>query len=378
MTQRLTISAEVPHNVNENLQRWVFALLCAIMAIVNFDSGAIAASLDLIKKEFGLTDITLGLLGSLPYVALTVMSPVSGFYLTKFSPKRMIGIGLVINIGSNALMAVSHRTILLCVSRFFVGLTQASFLIYAPVWVEEFAPIRWKTCWVALLQASVPIGIDLGYIVAGLLTCNGVIWQISVWVQVVTMTPLVVIYFFIPSSSINVADCAQTGSRLWNPNEARTSIFLPTTPTNDAICIKSSGRMGCSTPLASAAAPAGGPSPKNHRGLREARQLSARTSIHPFTMPQIQKSTRAIKSLLNGVYLSTIFALCALFFVVNGMQYWCTIWLQNDFRGDMDPVDFKKTMWIWRNDGTKNASWFWSSSRIIMVCTLFWWCNRAR
>ena len=40
-------------------------------------------------------------------------------------------------------------------------------MIYAPVFVEEFAPPEVKTLWVGLVQAAVPVGVMLGYIIAG-------------------------------------------------------------------------------------------------------------------------------------------------------------------------------------------------------------------
>merc|ERR1719237_1454962 len=67
-------------------QRNVFIFLCCMMAMVNYDSGAIPAALDNIEKEFTLNSLQLGLLGCLPYVALTVMSPISGAILTRYSP----------------------------------------------------------------------------------------------------------------------------------------------------------------------------------------------------------------------------------------------------------------------------------------------------
>jgi len=426
------------------------------MAIVNFDSGAIPAALDNISAEFKLNSLELGSLGCLPYIALTVMSPASGYFLTKYSPKTLIGVGLVINLFANLAMALSKITFLLCFSRFVIGLTQASFLIYTPVWVEEFAPLNWKTCWVALLQASVPIGIDVGYVVSGLLTTHNIAWQKSIWIQVAIMAPLVVIYYFIPSYYINVPDAATTGSRMWNPNE--------TTPNKHSMCDSRRSAMSSSTVLTTAKngvrgykvpsthdvdedgethetnevevevdddddvetastrsgegtggdlgagsddlehggdieedncndldheveGNGGGNDIEKGDGLHDveqksgrkviidigeelediilddeletevdaanknstlpislgARQLSMRTSIHPFNLPQVK--TPYLAGLLNGLYLSTIFTLCALFFVVNGMQYWCTIWLTKDFKPEgASEEDFKKVV----------------------------------
>eukprot|EP00397_Hematodinium_sp_SG-2012_P014431 GEMP01014671.1.p1 GENE.GEMP01014671.1~~GEMP01014671.1.p1 ORF type:complete len:524 (-),score=80.35 GEMP01014671.1:1284-2855(-) len=280
-------------------QKRLFVLFCALQAIVNYDSGAIPASLDKIAFHCNLNAVQLGILGSLPYVALTIMSPISGYMLGQYSPKNLIGIGLIFNVICNMIMALSEKAWVLFVSRFCVGLTQASFLIYAPVWVEEFGTPAWKTCWVALLQASVPIGIDLGYLVAGILTCNNIHWAWSIGVQCVIMFPLVVIFFCVPAKYLEVPDA----------NRAARSCLLD---------------------------------PEDKKSMRGARQLSLRVSVAHIgrSNVSIQKS-----GLLNGLFVFTIFSLCALFFVVSGMQYWCTIWLTKDFRPPgVSEDDFKKVV----------------------------------
>lgn len=279
-------------------QRRTFLLLCAIQAIVNYDSGAIPASLDSIAASYGtekLTAAQLGILGSLPYLALTIMSPLAGFLLGRYSPKMLIGAGLILNILCNLLMAVSSKVWLLFLSRFCVGLTQSSFLIYAPVWVEEFGEPAWKTSWVALLQASVPIGIDMGYLVAGMMTCHGVVWTWSIVVQCILMAPLVIIFFLCPARCLEVQD-----------------------PTKKSFLYSEEGQS-----------------------LPGARQLSLRVSVAHLTRMDIATQKGG---LFSGLFICTIFSLCSLFFVVAGMQYWCTIWLTMDFKPSLntDTADFKK------------------------------------
>lgn len=48
-------------------------------------------------------------------------------------------------------------------------LDQAPLIIYMPVWVDEFAPPESAAVWMALLQASVAMGIMFGYVTAGLI-----------------------------------------------------------------------------------------------------------------------------------------------------------------------------------------------------------------
>jgi hypothetical protein len=46
----------------------------------------------------------------------------------------------------------------LLISRFGIGVSLAFITIYAPVWVDEFAPTASATMWMSLLQLAIPLG----------------------------------------------------------------------------------------------------------------------------------------------------------------------------------------------------------------------------
>lgn len=62
-------------------------------------------------------------------------------------------------------------------------LSQAVMVIYAPVWVDEFAPAERCTLWMAIVQGGVPMGIMIGYVTAGFMTANGVEVSVAFYVQ---------------------------------------------------------------------------------------------------------------------------------------------------------------------------------------------------
>ena len=66
-------------------------------------------------------------------------------------------------------------------------MTQAPHVIYAPVWVQEFAPVEQKTVWIGIIQIGAPVGIMLGYLLAGLLIAVGISWKVSIILQVVAI-----------------------------------------------------------------------------------------------------------------------------------------------------------------------------------------------
>ena len=58
----------------------------------------------------------------------------------------------------------THATFLLITTRFFMGVTQASLVVYGPVWVDAFGRKDKQTQWFAWLQLTVSIGIMFGYL----------------------------------------------------------------------------------------------------------------------------------------------------------------------------------------------------------------------
>lgn len=57
-------------------------------------------------------------------------------------------------------------------SRFIIGLTQAGFTIYAPVWIDRYAPADKLTLWMGLAQ----VGVVLGTVVSVFAACAAEVW----------------------------------------------------------------------------------------------------------------------------------------------------------------------------------------------------------
>ena len=51
--------------------------------------------------------------------------------------------------------------LLLLSSRLLVGLTQAPFVIFAPVWVDEFAPPKKAALWMGIMQGAAVVGVTV-------------------------------------------------------------------------------------------------------------------------------------------------------------------------------------------------------------------------
>ena len=67
----------------------------------------------------------------------------------------------------SVLFSLAETLYTIYLARIGMGFTQAFCVIYGPVWVNEFSPGRLTTQWMGILQAAVPLGIMLGYAIAG-------------------------------------------------------------------------------------------------------------------------------------------------------------------------------------------------------------------
>lgn len=170
------------------------------------------------------------MLGALPYVGLTVVSPFAGRIFGKWRAKNVILVSIALNSVATLLMVLTvflpretlgvqpgsedlpssdftsastaaavaseaaavasslgnppieqtaggpqpffrlpdfsfidmtPSAILLLTSRLLIGFTQAPFVIYAPVWVDEFAPPRKAALWMGLMQGSAVVGVTV-------------------------------------------------------------------------------------------------------------------------------------------------------------------------------------------------------------------------
>jgi len=269
----------------------IFVLIVILEVLVNYDGGAIPAMLDIIANVFDMDKSEQGLLGGLPYMGLVIASPITGRFLIKgqkISAKLFLFATLIMNVGCCILMATAPAQFRLQVfiSRFGCGLTQAAFVIYAPVWIDEFAPRDSVTTWMAILQASIAMGVMVGYGGGAVFHHN---WRVAFIIQVVALATFVIVFGALDRRWI---DLPTRGRRAGTITQHRIdSVAVP-----------------MSTFVSSASF---------YGGL-------------PTGPPRPESMCSRMKGLAsNRVFVSVVCALCGLFFVVTGIQFWATSHLNN-------------------------------------------------
>jgi MFS family permease len=84
-------------------------------------------------------------------------------------------------------------------------------MVYSPLWVDEFAPPSSRTSWMSFLQAGVPVGVMLGYLIATVATSGDAstcwpgisCWRFPFLLQFMTSLPLACAAFAVPSEHLD-------------------------------------------------------------------------------------------------------------------------------------------------------------------------------
>ena len=157
----------------------IFAVFLLSNLFLNYDTGVIPASLIEITKEINLDYSEQALIGSLVYLGLSFSSIFVSLFFTKFSPSKVCSTILLLNLISCFIFSFSSNKIILFIMRFMMGATEAFIVIYAPVWVNNYAPYENSTTWMGILHSCTALGVILGYVIASII--NNFFGDILTW-----------------------------------------------------------------------------------------------------------------------------------------------------------------------------------------------------
>lgn len=142
----------------------VFAVLTAMMILVNMDHGTIPAATTEIKRDMNISDTTLGAFGSLVFLGCFLGS----FLLTKLIDHFSRRLLCIITMFTNAFLLWSFTEInflpFLFVNRVLVGIMQSYITIYYPVWVDQYGMRTSKTIMMSIFNITSPLGVIFGYV----------------------------------------------------------------------------------------------------------------------------------------------------------------------------------------------------------------------
>eukprot|EP00927_Polykrikos_kofoidii_P051683 TRINITY_DN45474_c0_g1_i1.p1 TRINITY_DN45474_c0_g1~~TRINITY_DN45474_c0_g1_i1.p1 ORF type:complete len:520 (+),score=62.67 TRINITY_DN45474_c0_g1_i1:151-1710(+) len=314
----------------------VFLLLVGASIFVNFDSGGTAAILSLLRKgcktseslrriEFQyaydpaypcLDEAEEGILCSMPYVGLVVGCPIANRLLSSFSPKKVLSVGLCLNAAATIVFSVMLNKWYLWVAKFVVGLSQSVISVYSPVWVAKFAPASIKTLWFGLMQSACAIGNLAGYAVVSYLVDLDVFYQDAFMIQAFALLAIALLVQFVAKARIDDRFAAATHSTPFGafPQGGANAEGLDVPSfaqeprwTNRAIA---SEHIGVGAPSAV---------------LIDRHDNTGTRNYANDLVDLVNHALREVLVLMKiRLFVSTVFTLCVLCFVVTGIQLWAS------------------------------------------------------
>ncbi|KEP66592.1 UNVERIFIED_CONTAM: transporter, major facilitator family protein [Hammondia hammondi] len=212
----------------ESRKRWkprMLALLLMIQMTLNIDNGVVPAVLADLGREFHATASEQGLVGALPHIGMLVFCPFCARCLEVVGPQRLLLVSLLLNAAAVVFFAVSSSCFSLFLSRFLIGFSQTAFVVYAPVWVDKFAPHKLLTVWMGLTHSAVVVGVVVGYLFAGFLRQSKHNWRGALFLQVVLLLSLILVLAFSDAAHVDV--WADPESSAATTSRSRVTSVLP-------------------------------------------------------------------------------------------------------------------------------------------------------
>jgi MFS family permease len=144
----------------------------AILTFINLfnyvDRWVVAAVIEPIKQDLGLTDTQLGVIGAGFIVVYAVTSPVFGALGDRRARPPLIALGVGIWSLATGLAGFARGFWTLFIARSTVGVGEAAYGTIAPALLSDQFPIERRGRVFAFFFAAIPVGSALGYVLGGL------------------------------------------------------------------------------------------------------------------------------------------------------------------------------------------------------------------
>lgn len=162
--------------------KWRMVAFLMVVAAVNYaDRSAMSAVLPALRSELGLSDVSLGLLGSGFLWAYALASPLAGSLADRSSRSRVVVVSLIVWSGVTALLGFANGLSVLVMLRVALGLAECLFLPAAFALIAQYHDLSTRARAMSLISIGVNAGMVLGGSAAGYLAEHWG-WRMAFWV----------------------------------------------------------------------------------------------------------------------------------------------------------------------------------------------------
>ncbi|UVC49720.1 integral membrane protein [Theileria orientalis] len=182
---------------------YTFIIIFLFQVLLNYDYGVMPVIFHSIQNSYNFNSTELGVMGALPHLGYFFLSPLLSHILSNYSSKTSLIISIFLNIVALGAFGLSVNKYMFFVAKFCIGVTQALYFTYYPLWVDTFAPINHRNLWMSIVQGGIVIGMTIGYVMASVFLYVGKFgWRYSVMTQAIGLGITVALFWMVPKKFI--------------------------------------------------------------------------------------------------------------------------------------------------------------------------------
>lgn len=151
----------------KNARLVALAVLFAVNILNFYDRNVAGALAEPMRRDFGLTDTQIGLLGSVFIWIYALVGVPFGRIADRYSRKKLLAAGVFIWCSLTAFAGIATSYAMLMVSRLGVGVGEAVVAPSGTSWIGDLVPAARRSRALALFMLGVPIGGALSYFFSG-------------------------------------------------------------------------------------------------------------------------------------------------------------------------------------------------------------------
>jgi len=183
---------------SKSRRKLIFILIFLVNILINCDHGAIPAGTKELKEAKNISNMQLGTIGSLVYLGLVLGSISGGYIFSTYSSKWVVINSLLATCIFLYFFTVSNYWEAMALCRIGCGFFQVFCYIYFPIWVDQYGVNNTQTLWLTFLQLGVPIGTMVGYLTEAYTIKYYNTWQGAFYIQIVGILICVILMFITP------------------------------------------------------------------------------------------------------------------------------------------------------------------------------------
>jgi len=173
-------------------KRWIiFFYLISLSLFESLDQGIIPTSVRNIKIDLKINDIQYGAFNSLFFFGKILGSFSFIFLLNKLNRKLILIISIIIYGISLFIFRFFSHIQTLYISRTIIGFFDVFFIVYPPVWSDQYGIKNKKTLMMVLVQIFKPSGVMIGFILGTIFN-----WKKAIDIQIIILSIYLFFSFF--------------------------------------------------------------------------------------------------------------------------------------------------------------------------------------